>query len=226
MNKPIALMLAMTVSAAFAAAPTAALNSDPATYRTLTDQAKADYKVAIDKCDAMSGNAKTTCKDEAKLARARSEADAVAKYKDSVKDRSKANKEVADAEYTLAKDKCKDMDRSGKDACLGTAKADHTRAVADAKADRQANETSLATKASDATATAGDAVADSTITTKVKADFIKEPDLKSMSIHVETDKGVVKLSGFVAKAADADRAVEVARGVKGVTKVESTLTVK
>ncbi|MES2125770.1 MAG: BON domain-containing protein [Pseudomonadota bacterium] len=226
MNKPIALMLTMLVSAACAAAPTAALNNDPATYRTLTDQAKADYKVAMDKCDAYSGNAKSTCKDEAKLARAKSEADAVAKYKDSVKDRSKANISVADAEYTLAKDKCKDLSGHDKDSCLGNAKADHTRAVADAKADRQANDTSLATKAADASSAAGDAVADSTITTKVKADIFKEPELKSMSIHVETDKGVVKLSGFVAKAADADRAVEVARNVKGVTKVESTLAVK
>jgi osmotically-inducible protein OsmY len=72
----------------------------------------------------------------------------------------------------------------------------------------------------------GNAVADSVITTKVKADFVKEPDLSALAIHVETEKGVVMLSGFVNSKTEAERAVQVARGVEGVTKVKSALKVK
>ncbi|UUZ52919.1 hypothetical protein LP419_27830 [Massilia sp. H-1] len=34
----------------------------------------------------------------------------------------------------------------------------------------------------------GKVVADSVITTKIKADLFKEPELSAMSIHVETEK--------------------------------------
>jgi osmotically-inducible protein OsmY len=47
-----------------------------------------------------------------------------------------------------------------------------------------------------------------------------------MAIHVETDKGVVLLSGFVDTKADADKAVRVARSVQGVTDVKSAIKVK
>jgi osmotically-inducible protein OsmY len=72
----------------------------------------------------------------------------------------------------------------------------------------------------------GAVVADSVITTKVKADIFKEPALKSMAIHVETEKGVVMLSGFVDSKADADKAVRLAKGVDGVTNVKSAIKVK
>jgi hyperosmotically inducible protein len=70
------------------------------------------------------------------------------------------------------------------------------------------------------------AASDTAITTKVKANIFKEPDLKSMAIHVETDNGVVMLSGFVDSRAEAEKAVKVARGVDGVTTVKSAIKVK
>jgi len=69
-------------------------------------------------------------------------------------------------------------------------------------------------------------VADSVITTKVKADLFKEPELSAMAIHVETEKGVVMLSGFVDSKADADKAVKLAKSVEGVTQVKSAIKVK
>ncbi|RSZ57779.1 BON domain-containing protein [Massilia atriviolacea] len=72
----------------------------------------------------------------------------------------------------------------------------------------------------------GAVVADSVITTKVKADIFKEPELKSMAIHVETEKGVVMLSGFVDSKADAEKAVRLAKSVDGVTSVKSAIKVK
>lgn len=67
---------------------------------------------------------------------------------------------------------------------------------------------------------------DSVITAKVKAEIFKDESLKSSEINVETFKGVVQLSGFVNSQADIDRAVEIARNVKGVTSVKNDMRVK
>ncbi len=69
-------------------------------------------------------------------------------------------------------------------------------------------------------------VEDSVITTKVKAVILNEPMLKSREINVETFKGVVQLSGFVSSEADAQKAVEVTRGVKGVMSVKNDMRIK
>ena len=108
---------------------------------------------------------------------------------------------------------------------------DKTRAAAATVADKtgRAVDTMAAKtdRATDATATkTGAVVADSVITTKVKADIFKEPELKSMAIHVETEKGIVMLSGFVDSKADADKAVQLAKGVDGVAEVKSAIKVK
>ena len=72
----------------------------------------------------------------------------------------------------------------------------------------------------------GEYIDDSVITTKVKAAILNEPSLKVTEINVETFKGVVQLSGFVASQADINKAVEVARGVKGVSSVKNDMRVK
>jgi len=73
---------------------------------------------------------------------------------------------------------------------------------------------------------AGAYVDDSWITTKVKADILAEPSLKVADINVETYKGVVQLSGFVDSAASRDKAVALARSVKGVTSVKNDMRLK
>jgi osmotically-inducible protein OsmY len=72
----------------------------------------------------------------------------------------------------------------------------------------------------------GEYVDDSYLTTKVKAAILSEPTLKSSEINVETFKGVVQLSGFVNSRSDIDRAVEVARSVKGVKSVKNDMRLK
>ena len=67
---------------------------------------------------------------------------------------------------------------------------------------------------------------DTVITTKVKTAIFNEPSLKSAEINVETFKGVVQLSGFVSSRANIDKAVEVARSVKGVTSVRNDMRLK
>ncbi len=72
----------------------------------------------------------------------------------------------------------------------------------------------------------GEYVDDTVITTKVKAAIFNEPSLKVFEINVETFKGEVQLSGFVNSRSDMDKAVEVARGVKGVTSVKHDMRLK
>lgn len=72
----------------------------------------------------------------------------------------------------------------------------------------------------------GEYIDDSVITTKVKAAIFNEPSLKVFEINVETFKGEVQLSGFVNSRSDMDKAVELARGVKGVTSVKHDMRLK
>lgn len=384
MKTLIATLLATAAGASFAAAPTAALNHDPATYRNLTQKAESAYRAATAKCDAKSGNDKDVCMAEARLTRTRTEADALSKYNHTAASHAKARANVADAEYDLAKAKCDAKSGADKDSCMDNAKSVHTAALADVKAERSERATATGssgggatgasgggntgsgglvtgtdtrdpakaaavdkcaqmngdaktsclvetkpsavrenaadatehaaskthdtavtaadkTKAAaatvvektkevahaaaektkdaastvaqktenamdragdhtrDATATAarktdhamdraGDdtrqatattadkthdaaaktrvAASDTAITTKVKAGLVKEPNLDSLGIHVETEKGVVMLSGFVNSKDEADKAVKVAKGVDGVTSVKSAIKVK
>ncbi len=67
---------------------------------------------------------------------------------------------------------------------------------------------------------------DTVITTSVKSAIYKEPTLKVAEINVETDKGVVQLSGFVARAEDVTKAAAVASGVDGVKSIRNDIRLK
>jgi len=354
MKTLIATLLATVAGASFAA-PTFALNHDPATYRNVTQKAAADYKAAVAKCDGMSGNGKDVCMAEARLARTQAEAKALSQYNNTPASRGKARTNLAEAEFSLASARCEARSGAEKDDCMNSAKSVRTAALADAKADRNpaagasaagatasgglvastdtrdpakaaavdkcaqtggdaktgclietrpsavrdaaaAAASGAAEKTRDAAAVAAEktkavaataadktrevaqvaadktkaaastvaqktdyaleragdktrdaaavtadkskdaaavaaaktraAAADTAITTKVKAGLVKEPDLESLGIHVETEKGVVMLSGFVNSKSEADKAVKVAKGVDGVTNVKSAIQVK
>ena len=72
----------------------------------------------------------------------------------------------------------------------------------------------------------GGYIDDTVITTKVKSALLADKNIKSREIGVETFKGRVQLSGFVSSSADADRAVQVTRGVAGVKSVENVMQLK
>jgi hyperosmotically inducible protein len=67
---------------------------------------------------------------------------------------------------------------------------------------------------------------DTVITSKVKAAMLEDPVTKVLQVNVETYKGVVQLSGFVESQAIATRAVEVTRGVGGVTSVKNDIRIR
>lgn len=356
MKSLLATLLATAAGATFAAAPTAALNHDPATYRNVSQKAATEYKAATAKCDAKSGNDKDVCMAEAKASRARTESAAIAKYNNSEKGRASARSKVAEAEYDVAKAKCDALSGADKDSCMDNAKSVRTAALADAKSDTnmsakadrdgavgasgsaglvastetkdpvkasavakceqaaggaktgclvdsKGNVTTMAGRAENATERAADntkaaastlaektremaatvvdktkavastvaqktenaaanarentrdaaataavktdnateraadktrdaghstavAASDTALTTKVKASLLAQPELKSLGIHVETEKGVVMLSGFVESKAEADKAVKAAKAVDGVANVKSAIKVK
>ncbi len=72
----------------------------------------------------------------------------------------------------------------------------------------------------------GEYVDDSTITTKVKAEFVRDPVVKALDVKVETFKGVVQLSGFVNTDTEKAQAGRVAAAVPGVTGVKNNILIK
>ncbi len=70
-------------------------------------------------------------------------------------------------------------------------------------------------------------VKDSLITTKIKAELFEERMSSLLHIRVDTDKkGVVVLSGTAESQNAADKAVSIARKVKGVTSVHNNIKIK
>lgn len=78
----------------------------------------------------------------------------------------------------------------------------------------------------DKQASTGEQIDDTVITTRVKAAIFADDELKVLEINVETFKGVVQLSGFVASPSHVTRAARIARDVKGVESVKNDLRVK
>ena len=73
---------------------------------------------------------------------------------------------------------------------------------------------------------AGTHLDDAVITTKVKSTLLTDSQARSGDISVETRKGEVLLSGFVDSQAQADREVQLAKGVEGVQSVQNKLMIK
>jgi hyperosmotically inducible protein len=67
-------------------------------------------------------------------------------------------------------------------------------------------------------------VDDTTVTAKVKAALLATDGIQATDISVETQQGVVILTGKVADATQAQRAQEIAQSVEGVRSVDNRLT--
>jgi hyperosmotically inducible periplasmic protein len=74
--------------------------------------------------------------------------------------------------------------------------------------------------------TLGEHIDDSTITTTVKTKLAAEKGTTLTRVQVDTDRGVVQLSGVVDSAAEKSRAEQITRGVGGVKAVKNNLQVK
>lgn len=70
------------------------------------------------------------------------------------------------------------------------------------------------------------ALDDHTISTRVKTAFINDPLVGALRIDVETFKGVVTLKGRVKTKDEEDKAVAIARKIRGVVDVKSELQIQ
>ncbi len=141
-------------------------------------------------------------------------------------DRYNASLTAARTEYSAASARCKALSAGDQKACLTDAREARSRSRADAKAELRSATSSSPGAPVAKKETPVEYVEDSVITAKVKAAVLNDPSLKSTEINVETYKGIVQLSGFVNSRTDINRAVEVARGVRGVTSVKNVMIVK
>jgi len=75
-------------------------------------------------------------------------------------------------------------------------------------------------------ASTGEYIDDAAITVKVKSAFVQDPVVKVLTVNVETFKGVVQLSGFVATNEEKAQAGRIAAGVSGVTSVTNNIIIR
>lgn len=73
--------------------------------------------------------------------------------------------------------------------------------------------------------TVGETIDDATITTRVKTAFINDPVVGALRIDVDTFKGVVTLSGRVKNKDEETKAIGLAKAIRGVADVKSTLQI-
>ena len=74
--------------------------------------------------------------------------------------------------------------------------------------------------------TVGQMFDDSFITAKVKSRLLADSMVKGFKIDVDTLEGEVTLTGIVSSDIEAQKAIELARGVKGIVKVKNNIKVK
>ncbi len=74
--------------------------------------------------------------------------------------------------------------------------------------------------------TAGEYIDDSTMTTKVNAIIVKDPDAHYLKIDVTTTQGEVVLQGFINSRETEDRLVAKVKEIRGVKSVKSFLKVE
>lgn len=99
------------------------------------------------------------------------------------------------------------------------AKTDDAQRKADDKTDEAQR------KAGNATDRAGDAVGDAALTTKVKTKFLADDDISGLKIDVDSNNGIVTLTGTVPTAAEKALALKVAKGTDGVKSVVDRIKV-
>jgi len=79
--------------------------------------------------------------------------------------------------------------------------------------------------APDPSRTVGEVVTDAGITMSVKGKLLDDPQVKGLKIDVDTREGVVFLTGSVGSDVEKDKAIQLAKDVKGVLEVKANLTI-
>ena len=132
----------------------ASANITKPVYTAAKDEVKTMFKTERDACSSQTGNAKDVCIARAKGHEKVALANLEYQYTGKAKDRNDYLESRYEARYKLAKEMCDDKSGNAKDVCVAEAKAEHDRAKADLKANKQ-----IASAESDA------------METKLKADY-------------------------------------------------------
>jgi len=72
----------------------------------------------------------------------------------------------------------------------------------------------------------GEYIDDASITTKVKSVMVADSEVSALHIGVETNKGVVHLTGSADTRHESDKAAMITRNVAGVKSVENDIHIK
>ncbi len=169
-----------------------------ADYTSAKDSIAAEYKSANKACGSMSGNTKDICVAEAKGKEKVAKADLEARYTPSNNNNYAVSIARADADYSVAREKCDDKAGDAKTVCVKDAKAAQSKATADAKAEMKTAKVASkpAKEASTAPVPKKEAAKeeskDSAIPAKVQAAAPKEPSPKPVEVKVESNKGTGK----------------------------------
>lgn len=132
------LLVLSLVGVGFTSATLAVDKTDAkATYSAAKEEASAQYKVNRAKCDSLAGNPKDVCVAQAKADQTRAKAEAEVAYKGTDKERTSARKDIANANYDVAKTKCNSLTGNDKNVCVKEATSARIAAVEDAKADQK-----------------------------------------------------------------------------------------
>jgi hypothetical protein len=116
----------------YATSSMATVGTSREAYVSAKDRIDAEYKADIERCSSLSGNAKDICKAQIKGRRKAATADAYAAYKGTDKAATDALIAHAEADYSVAKEKCDDLAGNAKDVCVKEAKAAYVKAKVDA----------------------------------------------------------------------------------------------
>jgi len=140
MTKTINLKTSLFIAAILALPVAQAATMAKADYKAGKERISAEYKADKAACDALSGNAKDVCVQEAKGKEKVAKAELEYSYTGKAKDQTKVQKAKAESTYGVAKEKCDDQAGNAKDVCVKEAKAAKEKALADAKMVKQVSD--------------------------------------------------------------------------------------
>ena len=110
-----------------------------AKYKAAVARAHEDHMLALRECNKFSGDAKSMCRTEAGVAQTKTVAGAKAENLGTAAALTQAERDNANADWTLAKEKCNTFGGDAKSACLAKAGATHEATITEinANADQQ-----------------------------------------------------------------------------------------
>jgi hyperosmotically inducible protein len=206
-EKSMLQKLAVVLSAAGVMATVACAESDPGITSAVKTKFAADDTVKAYQIDVDTQNRVVTLKGTVDSAAAETQAIALARTVDGVRD-------VVD-QITVGPGPAATTGATVPDAIRDTSR--------DTTAEMKERGREAQDRASDALDKTGAVVTDAGVTTAVKSKFLADATVKGLQIDVDTRDGIVTLNGSVASKAEADRAATLARDTNGVKRVVNNL---